>query len=115
MPLNPGLMRFSLRIDQRSSSQDASGGQVDVWNQFHTCRAQIERTPGSEIWDANQRQGRVPVVFGIRYFPGVLPSMRVIFKRDGIEKVHNIISAIDPDGLRVELLLTTQELVEEVP
>ena len=115
MVLDLGRMRHVVRIDQRVTTQDAAGEQVLTWNQFATRRAAIEVTPGRELWSSQERQGRVPTIFRLRYLDGVVPSMRLIHSRDGSEKVFNILSAIDPDGLRVELVITTEELVEVPP
>ena len=114
--LNPGQMRHVIRIDKRSSDQDAAGEPVLTWSPFAPpVRAQLEVVPGREIWSSAERQGRVPTIFRIRYLPGVVPSMRLIHRRDDLEKVYDIISAIDPDGLRVELVLNCEELVEVAP
>jgi len=114
--LNLGQMRHVVRIDVRSSAQDGAGEPVLSWSPFAPpMRAQLEVTPGREIWGSSERQGRVPTVFRVRYLPGVKPSMRVIHKRDDSEKVFDIVSAIDPDGLRIELVLSCEELVEVDP
>ncbi len=104
-------MREVVRIDQRSTTQDAAGEPLDTWTEFATRRAAIERTPGRELWASSERQGRVPTVFRLRWLEGVLPAMRIVNN----SKVLNIVSAIDPDGMRAELVITAEELVEEVP
>lgn len=106
-----GDMRHSVRIERLSSTQDAAGQPQRTWTLIAERRAAIQRTPGSEVFASAQREGRVPVVFRLRYLSGVLPAMRLVF--DG--KVHNILSAIDPDGRREELVVTAEELVEVTP
>ena len=116
MALNPGQMRFVVRIDKRVAAQDAAGEPTNAWIPFAPpLRAQVEQTPGREIWNAEQRVGRIPTVFRIRYLPGVLPAMRLIWAIDNADRVFNITSALDPDGLRIEMVITTEELVEETP
>ncbi len=109
MSLNIGAMRDVVRIEQRATTQDAAGEPVLSWTLFAQRRASLERTPGREVWASAERQGRVPTVFHLRYLAGVLPAMRLIHE----EKVFNILSALDPDGSRVELVIVTEELVEE--
>lgn len=109
--MRTGQMRHQVVIQVRSTAQDTYGEQVQSWTEFATRRALVERSRGSEIWASAQRSGRVPVVFHLRYLDGVTPGMRVLF--DG--RVHNILSAIDQEGRGEELILTTEELVGEMP
>lgn len=105
-------MREVVRIDRRSTTQDAVGEPLLSWVPFTPLlRAAIERTPGREIWASSERQGRVPTVFRLRWRDGVLPAMRLVSG----DRVFNIVSAIDPDGMRAELVITAEELVEETP
>lgn len=53
----------------------------------------------------------MPTVFRLRWRDGVLPAMRLVSG----DRVFNIVSAIDPDGMRAELVITAEELVEETP
>lgn len=109
--MNPGRMRHTVRIEARSTTRDAAGEPKLEWSIFAAPRrAELVRTPGTEIF-AQGRNGRVPTVFKLRHLDGVLPQMRLLFR----DKVYNILSAIDPDGCRAELLVTTEELVEETP
>lgn len=107
-----GEMRHQISIQVRSTARDAVGEPSNIWNDFANVRAALVTTPGKEIWASAQREGRVPVLFRIRYLEGVTPAMRVVFGG----KVHNILSAIDPDnGRKLEMVLTTEEWVEETP
>lgn len=118
MAINAGKLRHVVRIDVRQQTQDENGEIVFTWRPFASPRrAELVANPGREFWEAQaeQRQGRVPTVFRLRYLPGVVPSMRLIYRRDDLEKLFNILSATDPDGRRVELVLTTEELVEVQP
>ncbi len=109
-------MREVVRIDRRSTTQDAAGEPLLSWTPFTPpLRAAIERTPGREVWSSSERQGRIPTVFKLRYLDGVLPEMRLVLRAVAGEKVFNILSAIDPDGMRAELVIAAEELVEEVP
>ncbi len=113
--IRPGDLRHVVRLERPVTTQDAAGEQSSGWTLFARRRAAIARTPGREVFASAERQGRVPTVFRLRYLADVAPSMRLIHVRDGSERVFNILSAIDPDGLGVELLISAEELVEETP
>lgn len=103
-----GQMRVRVRIEEQTSTQDASGQPLDTWTEFATRWAKLRRAPGREIFASAQREGRVPVVFELRYVAGVKPGMRLVFGG----KVHDIISAVDPDQRRMDLVITAEEHVE---
>ena len=116
MPLNLGEMRHVVRIEQRSTAQSSSGDPLLSWSPFASRRrAAIMATPGREFFASAERQGRIPTVFQLRYLAGVTPAMRLIRERDGVDVVYKILSAIDPDQLRVELVITCEELVGVTP
>lgn len=108
--MNPGAMRTMVRLEQRSSVQDAAGEPELSWQFFADRHAEILRTPGNEVFSEG-RNARVPTVFKLRYLDGVKPQMRLLCRG----KVYDILSAVDPDGRRAELRVTTEELVEETP
>lgn len=107
--VNAGALRHQVRIEKQSTSRDAAGQPLEQWTLFALRRAAIQRTPGSEIFAAQERNGRVPTVFRLRWVDGVLPAMRLLFGG----KVYDIQSATDPDGLKDELVISALELVEE--
>ncbi len=113
MAINAGKLRHVVRFEQRSTTQDAAGEQINTWVPVATRRAEIVRTPGRELFASNERQGRVPTLFRLRpiHAVTVVPAMRLICN----SKVFNVISAIDPEGMGAEMVVTAEELVEEVP
>ena len=105
-------MRHIVRIERQVSEQDAAGQPVNTWVTHAERRSGVERAPGREVWASAQRGGRVPVVFRpLRYVAGVLPGMRLIH----LNKVYDILSVLDPTGLKEELIITAEERVEESP
>lgn len=109
--IRPGSLRHRATIQQRSATLDAAGGVRNVWTTFAERWASVDRAPGSEVWASATRSGRVPAVFRLRYLAGVTPAMRLTF--DG--KVYNVLSAVDQEGRKAELLITAEELVGETP
>lgn len=108
---NAGPMREVISIQQRSTDQDEAGEQVLEWTELLSRRAEKMAAPGREVWSSDQRNGRVPTVFRIRYPHGatITPAMRVVHR--GV--VFDIKSCVDADGRRVDMLLTCEELVGE--
>lgn len=106
-----GSMREVVRIESRTTSQDANGEQVASWSLVLERRAQMVATPGAELWSSKERTARVPTVFRMRYPTDavVLPQMRLVCRG----RVFNIISAIDESGRRTDLLVSCEELIGE--
>lgn len=104
-------MRHRVTLQRRAATQDAAGGVRNVWADWAVRWAALERTPGREVWASAQANGRVPAVFRLRFLSGVLPGMRLLHGG----KVFNVLSAVDTEGRKEELLLTCEEWVEETP
>ncbi len=112
--VNAGAMRHQVRIEKRSTTQNAAGEQLLTWSLVVERRAALERAPGGEVWSAAGRNARVPTVFRMRYEALVYAALlaaetRLVFGG----KAHDIVSVVDPTGLKAEMLVTTQEHVEE--
>lgn len=108
---NSGRMRERIKIQLRSTIQDAAGEESPTWSTVAERNAEKLALPGNEIWSSKERSARVPTIFRMR-FPKefeVKPQMRVIHK----SKIYDIISAVDEDGLGVDLLVSCDELVNE--
>jgi SPP1 family predicted phage head-tail adaptor len=112
MSADIGPKREVIQLQQRSSIQGADGEPLATWEVVLTRRAEKLQLPGSEIYSGYERSGRIPTVFKIRHPRSdlnVVPRMRVICEG----KLFDIISATDPDGTKVDMFLTCEELVEE--
>ena len=107
--LNLGDMRWRVVIERRVATQDEAGQPTDEWVNVARRRAAVMALAGREAFAAQQRLGRVPTIFRLRYLDGIEPKMRLTC--DG--KRYDIDSAFDPDGMREELRITALELVEE--
>jgi head-tail adaptor len=112
MAIRAGELDTRVRIEQRSTTQDAAGEPATTWTLVAERWASLERTPGSEVWASAQRNGRVPTVFRLRYLAGVLPSMRVVV---GDTQVFDIKSVVRPSGRASDMLLVTDQIVEATP
>ncbi len=103
--IQAGAMRHSVRLEQRSTSVDAAGEQVNTWAEFATRRCSVMRAPGGEVFASAQRNERVPVTLELRWLDGVTGAMRAVFAG----KIHDVASVVDPDGLGERLVLTLIE------
>ncbi len=111
MAIRAGELDTRIAIQQRVATQDAAGEEALHWEPFAERWASIARTPGTEIWASASQHGRVPTVFRLRYLAGVMPAMRVVAQGH----VYNIRSVVRPGGRSDELLLVSEEIVEETP
>jgi SPP1 family predicted phage head-tail adaptor len=111
MAIRAGDLDTRVRIERRSTVQDAAGEPALAWELVAERWASIERTPGSEIYASAQRNGRVPTVFRLRYLADVVPAMRLIAQG----RVYDIRSVVRPRGRASDMLLVTDELVEVAP
>jgi SPP1 family predicted phage head-tail adaptor len=64
--IRSGDLTEQIQIQRRSSTLDASGEQLLVWTTVYTRRAELQKTPGREVFAAAQREGRVPSIFRLR-------------------------------------------------
>jgi SPP1 family predicted phage head-tail adaptor len=113
MALDVGKMRYEVRIEKPSTAPDPAGEPIGSWVLVvDKRRAELMATPGREFYSAAERQARVPTMFKIRHPRSdftVEPQMRLVFKG----RWFDILSAVDPDGLEVELVISTEERVGE--
>lgn len=112
--IRSGPMRHRIDIQVRDTSPDASGEQSDVWALYTSRWAEIlPMLGGAEIVASQQRQGRVPTRFKVRYFPGVVPQMRIV-PTTGPHRGRwfDITEVLVPNSIPYEMVLVAEELVE---
>jgi SPP1 family predicted phage head-tail adaptor len=99
-------MRHSVTIERPTSDKDAAGQPKARWVKHAERRAEIVRSPGREAFVAASRLAKVPTFFRLRYLEGVTAGMRLVHG----EKIYDIKSAVDKDGLKRELEIVADEL-----
>lgn len=111
--MNPGTFRAVVQILKPSRVQDATGAYVDGWELVATRRAEKLEQPGTETFSAGQTVARVPTRFKMRWAPdfAVDSTMRIVCR----ERLYQVVTAIDESGRRLELIVTTDELLGEPP
>ena len=108
--MRAGKLRHVVQIQVRSDTPTSSGQRAFSWSTFATVRASVEPLAGREFYaaQAQERGDRVNTRFRLRYLAGLKPRMRIVW--DG--RWFDITSIIQMRGLRHELVVMAQELVE---
>jgi SPP1 family predicted phage head-tail adaptor len=111
--MNAGEKRHVITIQKRADTQGPTGEQTLSWTDVAQRWASIDATPGNELWSSAERHARIPTLFKIRYPRDftISPKMRVLYNGN----VFDIVSAIDKDGLKVEMQLFCELLVGDTP
>ncbi len=97
--------RVGIEAPPRPGSVDALGGPVEAWQLLTNTWAEVKSLSGRELWQAQQMQAEASHTVTIRWRPGIDRTMRVNFKG----QLLYIDAAIDPDGLRLMIVLYCRE------
>lgn len=107
--MRAGNLKRRITIEVLTNGQDSFGGESGVWSEFVTnVPAEYLPVSGKEIISAGQEMSQATTMFKIRYYPGILASMRI--RMD--DRLFKIVSPpINPRGSNRELqILTTETL-----
>jgi SPP1 family predicted phage head-tail adaptor len=99
--MQAGRLRNQIVIESVAETRTGTGAVTLVWSTFATVWAEKREMRGREFFAADARQDELTAVFVIRYFPGILPKMRVSFNG----KVYDIKGVTDPDDRTREINL----------
>lgn len=105
--IRAGKLRHRVTLQERSSSTEADGGQVNTWSDVETLRAEVLDLRGREFLAAREAHAEVTVKVRIRYRAGVRPAMRLAFG----SRVLDIVHVVDLAGRRRVLELLCQEVL----
>lgn len=103
--LSPGELNRRITLQTRTSTQDTYGQAQDTWTDWATCWAKIESMSGNEMVAAQAINAELTHKVTIRYRPGVLASMRLLYG----DRIFNIGSVVEPEAAHVSLELTCGE------
>lgn len=112
--MNPGELREVIEIIRPSLVQDETGQRVDGWELVSSARAAKLATEGGEtVASGQQTVARVPTQFRMRFPKAyeVDPRMRIVHR----QKLYQVVSVLEADGRRAELVVTCEELTGEPP
>lgn len=102
--MRAGQLRHRIVIQQLAEGRDSAGGIAETWITFVTLPAAVEPLKGREYFQSDQLNAEVSHRIKVRYYPGILPKMRVswgtrIFR---VEAVLNI----DERNREIQLMCT---------
>ena len=104
MVLRAGALRHRIKIEVLTPTQDGTGEEIGSWDEFAIRWASVEPFTGREIFSSQQVHADITHRIRLRYLPGVVPKMRVVFK-GRIFDIKYIISFQERDR-ELELLST---------
>ena len=78
MPLAAGKLDRRVRIDARSMTQDAKGGEVETWAELATVWASRNDEAGREFFANQADQAELTTEFQIRHRTDLDHTMRVV-------------------------------------
>lgn len=105
--MRAGRLRHEVTIQQPTLSQDGTGDPVPSWSAFATVWAAVEPASGRERFLDQQRFADTSHVVTLRYLPGLLPTMRVLFG----SRVLRILAILNIDERGREHRLLCQEVL----
>ncbi len=109
--MRAGKLKQRVQFQQQTSQQDTAGQPLNVWTLFAERYASVEPLTGREMYASMERVGRVETRFRIRYTPGIVPKMRIVW----LGRVFDITYVAQQNGEPVEQIIMAQELVGESP
>jgi SPP1 family predicted phage head-tail adaptor len=75
-----GRLDRRITIQRRTETTNPSNNEsIFNWVDVVTCWAEFESNRGQEFFSANQKQAETVGLFRMRYFPGIVAEMRIIF------------------------------------
>lgn len=105
--MRAGALRHRVRLEDAVDTRDSGGGLTRVWQLLDVVPASIESEESGEPVEAGSPSSKVRHLVRIRYRTGVTPAMRAVFR----DRSFRILSIVDPDQRKKELLLTCIEKV----
>lgn len=89
--IRAGMLNRQVTIQTRVDTKDSFGQKYVTWDTFCTTKALIEPLSGRELEAAQAVHSEVTYRMTIRYRPGIVASMRVLYQ----DKVFNITDVED--------------------
>ncbi len=105
--MQAGKLRHRIELHSNIPTRNAQGEQIDSWAKYATVWASVEPFNGKELLNAQQISAEVTQRVKIRYYSGVKPEHRVIFK----DRTLEIVAALDIAERRRSMHLMCKEVV----
>lgn len=112
--LRAGALNYRITLQSRSTSQDASGGQILTWTDVAPVWANIDPLSGRELLAAQAVQSTMSHRITIRYQkqfadPKLMAMMRATMVKDGVTRYFNIHAARDINEMRHYIIMDAEE------
>lgn len=103
-PVKTGDLRYRVRIDQPSTTEDPAGGTLNGWTEYCTRQAAVLVQRGGEAVQSQRLQGSQPAIIIVRYdseTATISPDMRAVLLHCGQDqRTFAIKTAMDMEGDR---------------
>lgn len=107
--MRAGDLRKRVLIEQRATTQDTFGEQVQTWTTFASAWAAIDPLSGREMLAAQAFNQEVTHSIEIRYISGVNARMRINYGG----RLFNINAVLNENERNRKLVLTCSELLND--
>lgn len=104
MAIAAGRLRHRVRIEQRTLSQNELGEVLEDWQEVATVWAAIEPLSGRELIAAQQVNSKVTARLVIRYRNDLLPEMRLVHHKQGLDIIYNPVAFLEDKDSGLEYL-----------
>jgi len=106
--MEAGRLRYSVLLQQQSSSKNSRGEFAQSWTTLATRRAAIRPLAGREYWQQSGEHSAVTTEIRVRYdatLKPLKPKDRVVDTGPSPQVVYDIESVIRPRETELELIL----------
>ena len=100
-----GSLRHYVTLRTYTKSRDAYGAEVETWEDFASTWASVEPLIGREYLAAKQVSAEVTHKIRMRYMPGVLPTMTIVWG----DREFEIVSVLNVEERGREILIMATE------
>ena len=102
-----GKYRHRVEVQRATETRDAHGGLVQTWETLPARWAAVEPLSGNEAAYARETYPGVTHQITMRYYSGLVPKDRLLFKGRTIE----IEAVLNPDERGIETVVMGKEVV----
>ncbi len=104
--MRAGTMRDRITIQRWFKTDDPQFGEAGEWVPVATVWASVRPAmQATELVNGQAVQSQISHTIKLRYLDGVTPKHQVIYR----DRVLDIVSVVDPDGTRSELVMACNE------
>jgi len=109
--MQAGDLRQRIQIKSKTVVRNATGEEIPTYTTLATLWAKVDVIGGSETISQQQAAANVTHTVTIRYYPDLIPTMIVVWKRGDGDRTL-IVHSITEDATRRMRVLSCSELVQ---